>query len=283
MLTCTFSKSSFSLCVFFFKISWYMWYHRLAANVFLSREILILLFIRRLIIWKAAPISIFSFDHTFPEYLSICQLAALIILALYRHQILSEHKADETLLKLKQMFLSLWPFVSLRFSSRSSKQRLTEVLAELSHFQTDQCHWLGRPKAGWGLTSWQNRTKTGLSDALRGNVGTQHLAERTILQVVSGGRWLAWPLNCQLSPSHLQCTDYDFEFGTECLHLALQYCGTNAKLVQGPPTLWKVSSPRVRGWLGFGWRSTVPAIVVRARTEPLVKVSGPGTKRKNWH
>jgi len=41
----------------------------------------------------------------------------------------------------------------------------------------------------------------------------------------------------------LQCSESDFEFGTECLHLALQYCGTNAKLVQGPPTLWKVSSP----------------------------------------
>uniref|UniRef100_A0A3B5LF31 CDP-L-ribitol pyrophosphorylase A n=1 Tax=Xiphophorus couchianus TaxID=32473 RepID=A0A3B5LF31_9TELE len=37
------------------------------------------------------------------------------------------------------------------------------------------------------------------------------------------------------------CTESDFEFGTECLHLALQYCGTNAKLIDGPPTLWKVS------------------------------------------
>uniref|UniRef100_A0A8C6U121 CDP-L-ribitol pyrophosphorylase A n=1 Tax=Neogobius melanostomus TaxID=47308 RepID=A0A8C6U121_9GOBI len=37
------------------------------------------------------------------------------------------------------------------------------------------------------------------------------------------------------------CTDYDLDYGTECLHLALQYCGTNAKLIEGPPTLWKVS------------------------------------------
>uniref|UniRef100_A0A672G342 D-ribitol-5-phosphate cytidylyltransferase n=1 Tax=Salarias fasciatus TaxID=181472 RepID=A0A672G342_SALFA len=34
-----------------------------------------------------------------------------------------------------------------------------------------------------------------------------------------------------------RCTESDFEFGTECLHLALQYCGTNAKLIEGPPTL----------------------------------------------
>lgn len=37
-----------------------------------------------------------------------------------------------------------------------------------------------------------------------------------------------------------QCSEFDFEFGSECLHLALQYCGTNAKLIDGPPTLWKV-------------------------------------------
>ncbi|TNN49607.1 Isoprenoid synthase domain-containing protein [Liparis tanakae] len=41
--------------------------------------------------------------------------------------------------------------------------------------------------------------------------------------------------------AYRQCSESDFEFGTECLHLALQYCGTNAKLVQGPPTLWKVT------------------------------------------
>ncbi|KAF3839617.1 hypothetical protein F7725_018334 [Dissostichus mawsoni] len=39
-------------------------------------------------------------------------------------------------------------------------------------------------------------------------------------------------------------SESDFEFGTECLHLALQYCGTNAKLIQGPPTLWKVTYKR---------------------------------------
>ncbi|XP_068591509.1 D-ribitol-5-phosphate cytidylyltransferase [Cebidichthys violaceus] len=44
--------------------------------------------------------------------------------------------------------------------------------------------------------------------------------------------------------AYRRCSESDFEFGTECLHLALQYCGTNAKLVQGPPTLWKVTYKR---------------------------------------
>uniref|UniRef100_A0A8D0H595 D-ribitol-5-phosphate cytidylyltransferase n=1 Tax=Sphenodon punctatus TaxID=8508 RepID=A0A8D0H595_SPHPU len=37
-----------------------------------------------------------------------------------------------------------------------------------------------------------------------------------------------------------QCNDYDLDYGTECLHLALKYCKTNAKLIEGPPNLWKV-------------------------------------------
>ncbi|KAM9852041.1 D-ribitol-5-phosphate cytidylyltransferase [Aulostomus maculatus] len=41
--------------------------------------------------------------------------------------------------------------------------------------------------------------------------------------------------------AYQRCSESDFEFGTECLHLALQYCGTNAKLIEGPPTLWKVT------------------------------------------
>ncbi|TRY85682.1 hypothetical protein DNTS_013267 [Danionella cerebrum] len=44
--------------------------------------------------------------------------------------------------------------------------------------------------------------------------------------------------------AYQQCSEFDFEFGTECLHLALQYCGTNAKLIDGPPTLWKVTYKR---------------------------------------
>lgn len=47
-----------------------------------------------------------------------------------------------------------------------------------------------------------------------------------------------------ISQAYQRCTESDFEFGTECLHLALQYCGTNAKLIQGPPTLWKVTYKR---------------------------------------
>uniref|UniRef100_G3PGW2 D-ribitol-5-phosphate cytidylyltransferase n=1 Tax=Gasterosteus aculeatus aculeatus TaxID=481459 RepID=G3PGW2_GASAC len=44
--------------------------------------------------------------------------------------------------------------------------------------------------------------------------------------------------------AYQRCSQSDFDFGTECLHLALQYCGTNAKLIQGPPTLWKVTYKR---------------------------------------
>uniref|UniRef100_A0A8C6TYP2 D-ribitol-5-phosphate cytidylyltransferase n=1 Tax=Neogobius melanostomus TaxID=47308 RepID=A0A8C6TYP2_9GOBI len=44
--------------------------------------------------------------------------------------------------------------------------------------------------------------------------------------------------------AYQKCTDYDLDYGTECLHLALQYCGTNAKLIEGPPTLWKVTYKR---------------------------------------
>uniref|UniRef100_A0A4W3HGR5 D-ribitol-5-phosphate cytidylyltransferase n=3 Tax=Callorhinchus milii TaxID=7868 RepID=A0A4W3HGR5_CALMI len=44
--------------------------------------------------------------------------------------------------------------------------------------------------------------------------------------------------------AYQQCTDYDFEYGTECLHLALQYCNTPAKLIDGSPDLWKVTYKR---------------------------------------
>lgn len=37
-----------------------------------------------------------------------------------------------------------------------------------------------------------------------------------------------------------QCSDYDLDFGTECLQLALKYCHIKAKLVEGSPDLWKV-------------------------------------------
>ncbi|XP_060104575.1 D-ribitol-5-phosphate cytidylyltransferase isoform X2 [Heteronotia binoei] len=38
-----------------------------------------------------------------------------------------------------------------------------------------------------------------------------------------------------------QCNDYDLDYGTECLHLALKHSKTNAKLIEGPPDLWKVT------------------------------------------
>ena len=39
-----------------------------------------------------------------------------------------------------------------------------------------------------------------------------------------------------------QCTEYDFDFGTECLLLALKYAGCAAHLVDGTEDLWKVSA-----------------------------------------
>ncbi|NXU36439.1 ISPD cytidylyltransferase, partial [Drymodes brunneopygia] len=44
--------------------------------------------------------------------------------------------------------------------------------------------------------------------------------------------------------AYQQCTDYDLDYGTECLHLALKYCKTNAKLVEGMADLWKVTYRR---------------------------------------
>ncbi|XP_019582692.2 D-ribitol-5-phosphate cytidylyltransferase isoform X2 [Rhinolophus sinicus] len=44
--------------------------------------------------------------------------------------------------------------------------------------------------------------------------------------------------------AYQQCSDYDLEFGTECLHLALKYCHIKAKLVEGSPDLWKVTYKR---------------------------------------
>ncbi|XP_055480271.1 D-ribitol-5-phosphate cytidylyltransferase isoform X3 [Psammomys obesus] len=41
--------------------------------------------------------------------------------------------------------------------------------------------------------------------------------------------------------AYQQCSDYDLEFGTECLQLALKYCHRKAKLIEGPPDLWKVT------------------------------------------
>ncbi|KAL9967254.1 hypothetical protein ACROYT_G025439 [Oculina patagonica] len=38
-----------------------------------------------------------------------------------------------------------------------------------------------------------------------------------------------------------ECTEYDFEHGTECLHLAQKYAATRAALIDGPDSLWKVT------------------------------------------
>ncbi|XP_058382596.1 D-ribitol-5-phosphate cytidylyltransferase isoform X2 [Diceros bicornis minor] len=53
-----------------------------------------------------------------------------------------------------------------------------------------------------------------------------------------------WKAEVKQKPFSPQCSDYDLEFGTECLQLALKYCHTKAKLVEGSPDLWKVTYKR---------------------------------------
>ncbi|XP_060081255.1 D-ribitol-5-phosphate cytidylyltransferase-like [Ylistrum balloti] len=38
-----------------------------------------------------------------------------------------------------------------------------------------------------------------------------------------------------------KATEHDFDFGTECLQLALKYTSTKARLIEGPSNLWKVT------------------------------------------
>lgn len=38
-----------------------------------------------------------------------------------------------------------------------------------------------------------------------------------------------------------KCSEYDMDYGTECLQIALKYASVKAKLVEGPPDLWKVT------------------------------------------
>ncbi|KAM6451079.1 D-ribitol-5-phosphate cytidylyltransferase [Liasis olivaceus] len=45
----------------------------------------------------------------------------------------------------------------------------------------------------------------------------------------------------KIHQAYLQCSDYDLDYGTECLHLALNYSKINAKLIEGPSDLWKVT------------------------------------------
>lgn len=42
----------------------------------------------------------------------------------------------------------------------------------------------------------------------------------------------------------LKCSADDLEHGTECLQLALKYCGVRAKLIPGPDCLWKVTDKK---------------------------------------
>ncbi|RMX48729.1 hypothetical protein pdam_00001509 [Pocillopora damicornis] len=44
-----------------------------------------------------------------------------------------------------------------------------------------------------------------------------------------------------IQKAYMKCTEYDFDYGTECLHLAQKYADTNALLIDGPEFLWKVT------------------------------------------
>ncbi|XP_062393857.1 D-ribitol-5-phosphate cytidylyltransferase isoform X2 [Sardina pilchardus] len=44
--------------------------------------------------------------------------------------------------------------------------------------------------------------------------------------------------------AYQHCSEAEFEFGTECLELARQHCGTSAVLIEGPSSLWKVTYQR---------------------------------------
>ncbi|CAB4039501.1 Hypothetical predicted protein, partial [Paramuricea clavata] len=41
--------------------------------------------------------------------------------------------------------------------------------------------------------------------------------------------------------AYRKCTQDDFDFGTECLHLAFKYSSVRAFLIDGPDYLWKVT------------------------------------------
>ncbi|XP_064615302.1 D-ribitol-5-phosphate cytidylyltransferase-like [Liolophura sinensis] len=44
-----------------------------------------------------------------------------------------------------------------------------------------------------------------------------------------------------IKSAYEKCTDYDLDYGTECLHLAQMYTGTKSRILAGPDTLWKVT------------------------------------------
>ena len=41
--------------------------------------------------------------------------------------------------------------------------------------------------------------------------------------------------------AYSKCTDYDFDFGTEVLHLVQTYSGSRVKMVEGDPNIWKIT------------------------------------------
>ncbi|XP_030638350.1 D-ribitol-5-phosphate cytidylyltransferase [Chanos chanos] len=68
-----------------------------------------------------------------------------------------------------------------------------------------------------------------------------HSLERAKYRASEMPQGFLYDVICQ---AYQRCSEFDFEFGTECLHLALHYCNTNAKLIEGLPTQFKVTYKR---------------------------------------
>uniref|UniRef100_A0A8C7QSM4 CDP-L-ribitol pyrophosphorylase A n=1 Tax=Oncorhynchus mykiss TaxID=8022 RepID=A0A8C7QSM4_ONCMY len=95
--------------------------------------------------------------------------------------------------------------------------------------------WLPKSK-GFAAGAIRPLVSTVIATTLEGYL--DHSLERTKYRASEMPQGFIYDVIYQ---AYQRCSESDFEFGTECLHLALQYCGTNAKLIEGPPTLWKVT------------------------------------------
>ncbi|KAK3106039.1 hypothetical protein FSP39_011481 [Pinctada imbricata] len=54
-----------------------------------------------------------------------------------------------------------------------------------------------------------------------------------------------------ISGAYDKATEYDFDYGTECLHLAQKYIGSRVKVVEGPSSLWKVKYRITRNFRNY--------------------------------
>ena len=59
-------------------------------------------------------------------------------------------------------------------------------------------------------------------------------------EIIKQGCYKAMNVEIRKLCFSLKSDDDDFDYGTECLLLAMKYTGTRAKLFTGPDNLWKV-------------------------------------------